>query len=49
VCVFAVDDWQGLRTIDKNWWEEETPADERTSSMSAFALTSRTLVLKGKL
>jgi hypothetical protein len=36
VCVFAVDDWQGLRTIDKNWWEEETPEDERRKLYERF-------------
>jgi hypothetical protein len=27
--VYAVDDWKGLRSVDKEWWENGTPESER--------------------
>jgi predicted O-methyltransferase YrrM len=49
VCVFAVDDWQGLRTIDKNWWEGETPEDERTTLYERFVANLHDLLDAGKV
>ncbi len=49
ICVFAVDDWQGLRTVDKNWWEGETPEDERIALYERFVANVHDLMDAGKV
>lgn len=49
VCVFAVDDWNGLRTIDEVWWEAQTPQDERKTLYERFIANTHDLIDKGKL
>lgn len=49
ICVFAVDDWQGLRTIDQGWWEGITPEDERKSLYERFIMNTHDLIDKGKV
>lgn len=48
-CVFAVDDWKGLRTIDEAWWTRDTPEDERKSLYERFILHVYDLIDAGKV
>lgn len=47
--VYAVDDWKGLRTVDKDWWTNSTPAEERESLFERFSSNVNDLLQTGKV
>jgi predicted O-methyltransferase YrrM len=47
--VYAVDDWKGLRSVDKEWWENGTPESERETLYERFCLHIVDLLKSGKV
>lgn len=47
--VYAVDDWKGLRTIDRDWWAKQTPESERENLYEIFSANIVDLMQSGKV
>jgi predicted O-methyltransferase YrrM len=44
--VYAVDDWKGLRGIDEEWWQRETPKAEKETLFERFLVNVDGLIGK---